>query len=184
MRRQPTLRFAPPDSMTPTISRLWRKGCARGWRRSIFNRRLSSPPSTACRNSRSTRAIPTEPIAKLRGDCCARRWGCQRQLGLSFQSRFGRAKWLEPYTADTVAELAKSGVKRLAMIAPGFSANCPETIEELGVDIRDLFLGGRRGESRGFLVSTTARRGCGCLRRWRGANWRDGHRRNSPPTLS
>ncbi|MEF3366234.1 ferrochelatase [Methylocystis sp. 9N] len=62
------------------------------------------------------------------------------KLRLAFQSRFGRAQWLKPYTADMVAELAQAGVKRLAIVAPGFSADCLETIEELGVEIRDLFL--------------------------------------------
>lgn len=62
------------------------------------------------------------------------------RLPLSFQSRFGRAKWIGPYTADVAAELAASGVKRLAVVAPGFSADCLETIEELGVEIRDRFL--------------------------------------------
>ncbi|MEK4033266.1 ferrochelatase [Methylocystis sp. IM3] len=62
------------------------------------------------------------------------------RLRLSFQSRFGPAKWIGPYTSDVVAELAQGGVKRLAIVAPGFSADCLETIEELGVEIRDLFL--------------------------------------------
>jgi ferrochelatase len=64
----------------------------------------------------------------------------EEKLRLSFQSRFGPAKWIEPYTSDVVAALATSGVKRMAIFAPGFSADCLETIEELGVEIRDLFL--------------------------------------------
>lgn len=62
------------------------------------------------------------------------------RLRLAFQSRFGRARWIEPYTSDVVTELAGAGVKRIAVVAPGFSADCLETIEELGVEIRDLFL--------------------------------------------
>jgi ferrochelatase len=64
----------------------------------------------------------------------------EEKLRLSFQSRFGPAKWIGPYTSDVVAALATSGVKRMAIFAPGFSADCLETIEELGVEIRDLFL--------------------------------------------
>lgn len=64
----------------------------------------------------------------------------EEKLRLSFQSRFGPAKWIEPYTSDVVAALAEAGVKRMAIFAPGFSADCLETIEELGVEIRDLFL--------------------------------------------
>lgn len=70
----------------------------------------------------------------------------EERLRLSFQSRFGRAKWIGPYTSDVAARLAAEGVKRLAVVSPGFSADCLETIEELGVEIRDLFFekGGER----------------------------------------
>jgi ferrochelatase len=64
----------------------------------------------------------------------------EEKLRLSFQSRFGPAKWIGPYTSDVVEKLPSEGVKRLAIVAPGFSADCLETIEELGVEIRDLFL--------------------------------------------
>jgi ferrochelatase len=64
----------------------------------------------------------------------------EEKLRLSFQSRFGPAKWIMPYTSDMVGELATSGVKNIAIVAPGFSADCLETIEELGVEIRDLFI--------------------------------------------
>jgi ferrochelatase len=64
----------------------------------------------------------------------------EEKLRLSFQSRFGPAKWITPYTSDMVGELATAGVKNLAIVAPGFSADCLETIEELGVEIRDIFI--------------------------------------------
>ncbi len=57
----------------------------------------------------------------------------QKRLILTFQSRFGRAEWLQPYTAETIARLAREGVKRLAVITPGFAADCIETLEEMGV---------------------------------------------------
>lgn len=63
-----------------------------------------------------------------------------QKLRLAFQSRFGRAQWLAPYTSDVATELADAGIKRIAVVAPGFSSDCLETIEELGVEIRDLFL--------------------------------------------
>ena len=59
----------------------------------------------------------------------------------TFQSRFGSEPWLQPYTIDTVERLAKSGVKRLAVVAPGFSADCLETLEELDMENRAVFLG-------------------------------------------
>jgi protoporphyrin/coproporphyrin ferrochelatase len=58
----------------------------------------------------------------------------------TFQSRFGPEQWLQPYTDVTVEELAKSGVKRMVMLAPGFSADCLETLEELDVENREIFL--------------------------------------------
>jgi len=59
----------------------------------------------------------------------------------TFQSRFGSEPWLEPSTIDTVAWLAKAGTKRLAVVAPGFSADCLETLEELDMENRAVFLG-------------------------------------------
>lgn len=57
----------------------------------------------------------------------------------TFQSRFGNDPWLQPYTDKTVEALAKSGVKKLALVAPGFSADCLETLEELDVENRHIF---------------------------------------------
>ena len=59
---------------------------------------------------------------------------------LTFQSRFGPAEWLRPYTDETVQALAQKGVKSLAVVTPGFTADCLETIEEIGVENRDIFL--------------------------------------------
>ncbi len=58
---------------------------------------------------------------------------------MSFQSRFGPDEWLKPYTDETVKGLAESGVKRMAIVAPGFSADCLETLEELNVENRHIF---------------------------------------------
>ncbi len=62
------------------------------------------------------------------------------QVKLCFQSRFGREEWLTPYTDDLIAELAKSGVKNMAIISPGFAADCVETLEELNMQGREAFL--------------------------------------------
>ena len=61
------------------------------------------------------------------------------RLRMTFQSRFGRAEWLQPYTAETVKALASEGVKRLAVVMPGFSADCLETLEEIGVENAGYF---------------------------------------------
>jgi ferrochelatase len=63
-----------------------------------------------------------------------------RELVVTFQSRFGRAKWLEPATDATLAALPARGVKRVAVVAPGFSADCLETLEELAIRGRETFV--------------------------------------------
>jgi len=68
-------------------------------------------------------------------------WGENRML-MTFQSRFGRAEWLKPYTADTVRDLARKGVRRLAVVTPGFVADCLETLEEIAVENAGYFRDG------------------------------------------
>jgi ferrochelatase len=67
------------------------------------------------------------------------------QLTVSFQSRFGKAKWLEPYTEPTLRALAAAGIRRVEVMCPGFAADCLETLEEIAQEGRDAFLaaGGR-----------------------------------------
>ena len=69
------------------------------------------------------------------------------QLGLSkdqykitFQSRFGKAKWLQPYTEPTLVALAKAGVKRVDVVCPGFTSDCLETLEEINQEARHAYL--------------------------------------------
>ena len=57
----------------------------------------------------------------------------------TFQSRFGPEEWLQPYTDKTVEQLAKDGVKRIAVMNPGFSADCLETLEEIDGEVREEF---------------------------------------------
>lgn len=64
----------------------------------------------------------------------------ERRLVTTFQSRFGPAKWLEPYTDETIARLAREGAKRIAVINPGFVSDCLETLEEIAVIGREAFL--------------------------------------------
>lgn len=61
------------------------------------------------------------------------------KLATSFQSRFGRAKWLEPATDDVIKVQATNGIRRMVVAAPGFSSDCLETIEELGIRGREDF---------------------------------------------
>ena len=64
-----------------------------------------------------------------------------RELLVAFQSRFGRARWLEPATDKLLAELPGKGVAKVAVVAPGFAADCLETLEELAIRGRAAFLG-------------------------------------------
>lgn len=98
----------------------------------------------------SYHGIPARNVAK--GDPYAQQ--CQQsatllaqQLGLqpaqyrvTFQSRFGPAQWLQPYTQPTLEQLAREGVKTVDLICPGFSSDCLETLEEIDMEVRQAFL--------------------------------------------
>ncbi|MDD5325522.1 MAG: ferrochelatase [Polaromonas sp.] len=59
---------------------------------------------------------------------------------VTFQSRFGKAKWLQPYTEPTLVKLAQAGVQRVDVVCPGFTGDCLETLEEISMQGRDAFL--------------------------------------------
>jgi protoporphyrin/coproporphyrin ferrochelatase len=63
----------------------------------------------------------------------------ESRLMLTYQSRFGRAEWLKPYTDITIEGLARGGVKNVAVVTPGFAADCLETLEEIAVENADIF---------------------------------------------
>lgn len=63
----------------------------------------------------------------------------KEQYKVTFQSRFGREEWLKPYTDETMMNLPKQGIKHIQVICPGFSADCLETIEEIGEENREYF---------------------------------------------
>jgi ferrochelatase len=63
----------------------------------------------------------------------------ERRLVLAYQSRFGPAEWLKPYTDVTVESLARAGVKNIAVVTPGFAADCLETLEEIAVENAGAF---------------------------------------------
>jgi ferrochelatase len=140
MRWQPTLRVAAPYYDDP----LYIDALARSF---VAERaKLSFTPEVVLA---SFHGIPKEYF--LNGDpyyChCAKTYRLLRErLGfdetsfrMTFQSRFGTAEWLQPYTDKTVEALAKSGVKNLAVITPGFAADCLETLEEIAVENGEIF---------------------------------------------
>jgi ferrochelatase len=92
-------------------------------------RRLGDPYHDQCRE---TARLLTEALAPAFPGL---------RIETSFQSRFGRARWLTPYTDEVLAREAAAGTRRLAIAAPGFAADCLETSEELAIRGRDCFLG-------------------------------------------
>ncbi len=64
----------------------------------------------------------------------------EARLRATFQSRFGREVWLQPYTDETVKALARQGIKKLMIITPGFVSDCLETLEEINSEVREIFL--------------------------------------------
>jgi ferrochelatase len=75
---------------------------------------------------------------------------------LSFQSRFGADRWLQPYTIETVAVLARRGVRNLEVMCPGFAADCLETLEEIGMENRDAFVAAG-GQQYQYIAALNAR---------------------------
>jgi ferrochelatase len=140
-RRQPALRFLPAYYEDQYYIEVLA---------SSLQAELKSLPFTPDVILASYHGVPKEAVAK--GDPyqvqCTRTTELLRaQLGfdesklmMSFQSRFGRAQWLEPYTITTVRALARKGVKNLVVITPGFSADCLETLEEIKVENARVFM--------------------------------------------
>lgn len=97
----------------------------------------------------SFHGLPVEYVDKgdpYRRHCAETAQALREKLGwseaylrLTFQSRFGRAQWLQPYTDKSVEALARQGVKNLAIICPGFAADCIETLEEIAVENGGIF---------------------------------------------
>ena len=85
----------------------------------------------------------------------------EKRLITTFQSRFGAQEWLQPYTDKTVERLAKEGVKSIAIINPGFSVDCIETLDEIGREVRDEFLHAGGQEFRAHPLPERQRRGHG-----------------------
>jgi ferrochelatase len=140
MRWQPSIRVVPPYYDDPAFI----DALAVSLRRGLVN--LDWEPEAVVA---SFHGLPVEYVRK--GDPyyshCVRNaqllrealgWGEDRLL-YTFQSRFGRAEWLKPYTAQTIEDLARKGVKRVAVITPGFSADCVETLEEIAIQGAEIF---------------------------------------------
>jgi ferrochelatase len=138
MRAQPTIRALPPYYDDPLYI---------GALKSNLGRQLAALDFTPDRLLLSFHGMPerTRQLGDPYHDQCqatARLLAKEMDLPIdvAFQSRFGKAKWLEPATDATLAAYPKHGVRKLAIAAPGFSADCLETLEELGIRGRETFL--------------------------------------------
>jgi protoporphyrin/coproporphyrin ferrochelatase len=141
MRWQPTVRVSPPYHDDP----VYIDALVTSMRKELAT--LTFEPEVILV---SFHGVPKEYL--LKGDpyhChCVKTWRLMREafgwpaerFRMSFQSRFGPDEWLKPYTDKTVEALAESGVKRMAIVAPGFSADCLETLEELNGENREIFM--------------------------------------------
>ena len=167
MRWQPAVRVAPAYHDDPVyIDALAAVDAARPCRNSISSRSASSRRFTACRKSIWRPATPIIASARKLRAYCVRNSALPPEKWLTtFQSRFGNDPWLQPYTDETVKRLASEGVKRIALVAPGFSADCLETLEELDGENRAVLHARRRRKVR---LSAGSQRQRGGRRRHRG----------------
>jgi ferrochelatase len=146
-RRQPTLRFVPPYFDDPAYIEavaisIEEELAKLSWKPEVVLASFHGIPKEYVRKGDPYESQCFETARLLR----ERLKLDEGKFRLTFQSRFGRAEWLTPYTDETVRALARSGVKNLAVVTPGFSADCLETLEEIAVENAEIFrhAGGER----------------------------------------
>ena len=141
MRAQPTLRVTPPYYVEPDyIDALARS----------INTHVASLPFVPELIVASFHGMPQKYIDKgdpYQAQCIATMQALRKHMGLdgsklmlTFQSRFGFDQWLKPYTDKTIEQLGKDGLKRIAVVMPGFSADCLETLEEIAQENAEIFM--------------------------------------------
>jgi ferrochelatase len=140
MRAQPTLRVSPPYYDDPDYIEALAVS---------IKAHLATLPFQPALIVASFHGMPQKYVDK--GDpyyaqCVATTDALRQRMGLdagklilTFQSRFGFDEWLKPYTDKTIEKLAKDGVKRIAVVTPGFSADCLETLEEIAQENAEIF---------------------------------------------
>jgi ferrochelatase len=140
MRAQPTVRFTPPYYEEPAYIEALANSIE------VQLATLSFKPEVIVA---SFHGMPQKYVDKgdpYQAQCVATVEALRKRLNLddkglilTFQSRFGYDPWLQPYTDKTMERLAKEGVKRIAVITPGFSADCLETLEEIAQENAEIF---------------------------------------------
>src|SRR3984893_14945961 len=140
MRVQPTLRVKPPYYDDPDYIEALAVS---------INAHLASLPFQPALIVASYHGMPQDYVDKgdpYQAQCIATTESLRRRMGLdasklklTFQSRFGFDEWLKPYTDKTIEQLGKDGVRRVAVVMPGFSADCLETLEEIAQENAEIF---------------------------------------------
>jgi protoporphyrin/coproporphyrin ferrochelatase len=140
MRAQPTLRVTPPYYDDPDYIEALAVS---------MSAHLASLPFQPELIVASFHGMPQKYVDKgdpYQTQCVATTDALRKRLGLdaarlilTFQSRFGNDEWLKPYTDKTIEQLARDGVRRIAVITPGFSADCLETLEEIAQENAEIF---------------------------------------------
>lgn len=146
-RKQPSLRFAPPYFDEPAYiealaASIEEEVAKLSWKPEVILASFHGIPKDYVQKGDPYEKQCYETVRLLRGRLNLD----EQKFRLTFQSRFGRAEWLRPYTDETVQALAQSGVKNIAVVTPGFSADCLETLEEIAGENAEIFrhAGGER----------------------------------------
>ena len=122
------------------ISRRWRSRSTRILRRLPFQPELIVASFHGMPQKYIDKGDPYQAQCIATTDALRKRMGLDAtKLMLTFQSRFGFDEWLQPYTDKTIEQLAKDGVRRIAVVTPGFSADCLETLEEIAQENAEIF---------------------------------------------
>ncbi len=140
MRLQPTLRVSPPYYDDPDYIEALATSIDEHLATLPFKPELIVASFHGMPKAYVDKGDPYQAQCVATVDALRKRMGLDAsRLILTFQSRFGRAEWLQPYTDKTVAQLAKDGVRRIAIVTPGFSADCLETLEEIAQENAEIF---------------------------------------------
>ncbi len=140
MRAQPTLRVTPPYYADPDYIEALAVSIDTHLKTLPFEPELIVASFHGMPQKYIDKGDPYQAQCVATIDALRQRMGLDAtKLMLTFQSRFGFDEWLKPYTDKTIEQLAKDGVRRIAVVTPGFSADCLETLEEIAQENAEIF---------------------------------------------
>jgi ferrochelatase len=140
MRAQPTLRVSPPYYDDPDYIEALAVSIDAHLKTLPFQPELIVASYHGMPRKYVDKGDPYQAQCIATTDALRERMGLDAsKLKLTFQSRFGFDQWLQPYTDKTIEQLAKDGVRRIAVVMPGFSADCLETLEEIAQENAEIF---------------------------------------------